>query len=132
VHGVDDLKGPVIGVQHGNTSEPVAEMLVAEHRAARVRSYAYNEIEQALDDLSTGGCDAFMKLGPVTAWFVRDRPKLKVVQVGITTERLGICVRKGNTALREAIGKAQAELMADGTLAALVKEWLGGGARLPG
>ena len=72
-----------------------------------------------------------MKLGPVTAWFVRDRPKLKVVQVGITTERLGICVRKGNTALREAIGKAQAELMADGTLAALVKEWLGGAEHLP-
>jgi len=51
--------------------------------------------------------------------------------LGITTERLGICVRRGNTALREAIGKAQAELMADGTLAALVKEWLGGAAHLP-
>jgi polar amino acid transport system substrate-binding protein len=60
VRGIDDLAGLVIGVQHGNTSEPVAEKLVAEHRAARVRVYAYNEIEQALDDLSTGGCDAFM------------------------------------------------------------------------
>ena len=126
------LQGLVIGVQQGNTSQPVADKLVAEHRAARVRVYAYDEIEKALDDLSTGGCDAFMKLAPVTAWFVRDRPKLKVVQTGITTERLGICVRKGNAALREAIGKAQAELMADGTLAALVKEWLGDGARLPG
>jgi polar amino acid transport system substrate-binding protein len=131
VHGIGDLADLVIGVQHGNTSEPVAEKLVAERRAARVRVYAYKEIEQALDDLSTGGCDAFMKLAPVTAWFVRDRPKLKVVQVGITTERLGICVRKGNTALREAIGKAQAELVTDGTLAALVKEWLGEGAYLP-
>lgn len=131
VHGIDDLAGLVIGVQHGNTSEPVAEQLVAAHRTARVRVYAYDEIETALDDLSTGGCDAFMKLAPVTAWLVRDRPKLKVVQVGITTERLGICVRKGNTALRAAIDKAQAELAADGTLAALVKEWLGDGARLP-
>jgi polar amino acid transport system substrate-binding protein len=131
VHGIDNLIGLVIGVQHGNTSEPVAEKLVAEQRAARVRVYAYDEIEEALDDLSTGGCDAFMKLEPVTAWFVRDRPKLKVVQAGITTERLGICVRKGNTALRKAIGKAQTELIADGTLAKLVKEWLGDGARLP-
>jgi polar amino acid transport system substrate-binding protein len=132
VRGIDDLAGLVIGVQHGNTSEPVAEQLVAEHRAARVRVYAYDEIETALGDLSTGGCDAFMKLAPVTAWLVRERPKLKVVQVGITTERLGICVRKGNTALRQAIDKAQAELAADGTLAALVKDWLGQGARLPG
>jgi polar amino acid transport system substrate-binding protein len=130
LHGIDDLAGLIIGVQHGNTSEPVAERLVAEHRAARVRVYAYHEIETALDDLSTGGCDAFMKLAPVTAWFVRDRPKLKVVQVGITTERLGICVRKGNAELRTAIDKAQAELAADGTLAALVAEWLGAGARL--
>ena len=101
VHGIADLKGLVIGVQQGNTSQPVADKLVAEHRAARVRVYAYDEIGKALDDLSTGGCDAFMKLAPVTEWFVRDRPKLAVVETGITRERLGICVRKGNTALRE-------------------------------
>ena len=131
VRGVDDLEGLVIGVQHGNTSEPVADKLVAEHRAARVRVYAYDEIETALDDLSSGGCDAFMKLAPVTAWFVRDRPKLKVVETGITRELLGICVRKGDTALADAIGKAQAALMADGTIPGLIKQWLGTGAALP-
>jgi len=49
---------------------------------------------------------------------VRDRPKLKVVETGIAVERLGICVRNGNTALRDAIDKAQA---------ALIKQWLGAG-----
>jgi polar amino acid transport system substrate-binding protein len=132
VHGVADLKGLVIGVQQGNTSQPVADKLVAEHRAARVRVYAYDEIEKALGDLSTGGCDAFMKLAPVTEWFVRDRPKLAVVETGITREQLGICVRKGNTALSAAIGKAQASLMADGTLPALIAQWLGKGATVPG
>ena len=131
VHGIADLKGLVIGVQQGNTSQPVADKLVTEHRAAQVRVYAYDEIEKALDDLTTGGCDAFMKLAPVTAWFVRDRPRLKVVETGITVERLGICVRKGDTALRDAINAAQAALAADGTLAALVKQWLGAGATLP-
>jgi polar amino acid transport system substrate-binding protein len=131
VHGVADLKGLVIGVQQGNTSQPVADKLVAEHRAARVRVYAYDEIETALADLSTGGGDAFMKLAPVTAWFVRDRPRLKVVETGITRERLGICVRRGNTTLRNAIDRAQAALMKDGTLAALVRQWLGTGAMLP-
>jgi polar amino acid transport system substrate-binding protein len=132
VHGIADLRGLVIGVQQGNTSQPVANKLVAEHRAARVRVYAYDEIEKALGDLSTGGCDAFMKLAPVTEWFVRNRPKLKVVETGITRERLGICVRKGNTLLRDAISEAQAALMADGTLPALVKQWLGSGAAAPG
>ena len=131
VHSTADLSGLVIGVQKGNTSEPIAEKLVAEHRAARVRIYAYDEIETALDDLSTGGCDAFMKLAPVTAWFVRDRPKLKVVQTGISRELLGICVRKGDSVLADAISKAQAALMADGTVPGLIKQWLGSGAVLP-
>jgi polar amino acid transport system substrate-binding protein len=131
VHGIADLKGLAIGVQQGNTSQPVADKLVAADRAARVRVYAYDEIEKALDDLTSGGCDAFMKLAPVTAWFLRDRPKLKVVETGITAERLGICVRHGNTALRNAINKAQAALAADGTLAALIRRWLGAGAALP-
>jgi polar amino acid transport system substrate-binding protein len=130
VRGVADLKGMVIGVQQGNTSQPIAEKLVAEHRAARVRVYAYDEIDKALDDLTSGGCDAFMKLAPVTAWFVSHRPELKVVEAGITIEHLGICVRKGNTALRNAISKAQALLVADGTLEALIKQWLGDGAAL--
>jgi polar amino acid transport system substrate-binding protein len=131
VHGIADLKGLVIGVQRGNTSQPVADNLVAEHHAARVRVYAYDEIDKALEDLTGGGCDAFMKLAPVTAWFVRDRPRLSVVETGITVERLGICVRKGNTALRKAISKAQSELTADGTLAALIQQWLGSEATLP-
>ncbi len=131
VHSVDDLKGLVIGVQKGNTSEPIAERLVAEGRAARVRVYAYDEIETALGDLTTGGCDAFMKLAPVTAWFVRDRPKLTVVQTGITRELPGICVRKGDTALVAAIAKAQAELTRDGTIPGLIARWLGNGAASP-
>jgi len=40
-------------------------------------------------------------------------------------------VRKGNVALRDEITKAQAALKADGTLAALIKQWLGVGATLP-
>jgi polar amino acid transport system substrate-binding protein len=131
VRGIDDLKGLVVGVQRGNTSQPVADKLVAEGCAACVRVYAYDEIETALSDLSTGGCDAFMKLAPVTHWLVRDRPKLKVVQTGITREILGVCVRKGNAALRDAINAAQAALAKDGTLAALIEQWLGDGATAP-
>ena len=129
VHTTDDLRGLPIGVQHGNTSQPVAERLVAQGRAAQVRIYAYDQIETALDDLSTGGCDAFMKLAPVTHWFTRNRPALTVVQSGITRERLGICVGKGNTTLLRAITEAQEALKKDGTLPALIAKWLGSAAQ---
>ena len=87
--------------------------------------------KKALDDLSTGGCDVFMKLAPVTEWFVRGRPKLRVVETGITREYLGICVRRGNTALRDAIGDAQMVLLKNGMLSALTTQWLGKGASTP-
>lgn len=131
VRGIEDLSGLVVGVQRGNTSQPVAEKLVAEHRAGRVRIYPYDAIEEALDDLSSGGCDAFMKLAPVTEWFVQKRPRLRVVQAEITHERLGVCVRKGDTVLRDAINAAQTSLINSGTLPALIKRCLGSAAQQP-
>ena len=62
---------------------------------------------------------------------MRDRPALKLVQTAITREVLGVCVRKGDAALRDAINSAQAELVRDGTLPALIRQWLGEGATAP-
>ena len=49
----------------------------------------------------------------------------------ITREVLGVCVRKGDTALRDAINAALVALTKDGTLAALIRQWLGDGATAP-
>ena len=40
VRSVDDLVGLTIGVQQGNTSQPIAERLVAHGKAKAVRVYA--------------------------------------------------------------------------------------------
>jgi hypothetical protein len=40
-------------------------------------------------------------------------------------------VRSGDTALRLAIAGAQSELMKEGKVAALMKQWLGAGAQAP-
>jgi polar amino acid transport system substrate-binding protein len=131
VRTIDDLRGLTIGVQQGNTSEPVADRLVAEGRAAHVRVYAYDAIDTALDDLTNGRCDAFMKLAPVMHWLTRDRPNLKVVQTRITRELLGVCVRRGDSQLRDQIDRAQQELRDNGALERLVERWLGDGATIP-
>jgi polar amino acid transport system substrate-binding protein len=131
VRSTADLGGLTIGVQRGNTSEPVAERLVAEGKAKVVKVYAYDEIEHALDYLASGECDAFMKLAPVMAWFLRSRPKLKIVETGITQEWLAVSVRRGNDALCEAINEAQRALLSDGTLQRLAARWLGPHATIP-
>jgi ABC-type amino acid transport substrate-binding protein len=57
---IDDLGGLTIGDQQGNSSQPIADRLVTEGKAAAVRVYDYGTIRSALTDLTTGGCDAFI------------------------------------------------------------------------
>jgi ABC-type amino acid transport substrate-binding protein len=124
VKSIDDLEGMVVAVQRGNTSEPVVERLKAEGRIADIRLYPYDGIIAMLDDLEAGKIAAIMKLAPVMHWLTRTRPDLRVVEEGITVEKIAISVRRGNTALRQALGEAQARLAANGMLARLVAQWI--------
>ncbi|MEP9375818.1 ABC transporter substrate-binding protein [Aquabacter sp. CN5-332] len=126
VKSIDDLKGLTIGVQAGNTSQPVADKLVAEGRAAAVKVYAYDQIETALGDVSAGRCDAVMKLAPVMQYLLRSYPDLRIVQTAITCEFLAISVRKGDP-LRDDINRIQAGFAQDGTLDRLIAKWLKAG-----
>ena len=121
-----DLKDAVLGVQRGNTSEPVAEQLLADGRVRDVRRYDYGSIRTALDDLEHGGIQAFMKLEPVMRVLTDDRPPLRVVQTGITDERIASAVRLDDGELATAIDTAQRALATDGTLAELGRRWLAG------
>jgi ABC-type amino acid transport substrate-binding protein len=65
-----------------------------------------------------------MKLAPVLHWLTQRRSALRVVEEGITEERLAVAVAPGNAALRAAIEAAQARLAARGELGRLVNRWL--------
>jgi polar amino acid transport system substrate-binding protein len=125
VRSVDELVGLTIGVQRGNTSQPIAERLVAEGKAEGVRVYDYGGIEQALNELTTGGCDAFMKLAPVLTELVKPVAGVEVVQRGLSREELAIAVRLGDEETLRRITEAQAALEDDGTLQAIRRTWLG-------
>lgn len=124
ITSTDDLGDAVLGVQRGNTSEPVAEQLLAAGRVRDVRRYDYDAIVGALDDLDAGRIQAFMKLEPVMRELTRDRPALHVVQTAITDERIASAVRLDDGDLADAVDAAQRALAADGTLAALGRRWL--------
>jgi polar amino acid transport system substrate-binding protein len=125
VHSIDELEGMTIGVQHGNTSVPIAETLVAEGKAARVRVYDYGGIRTALHDLSTGGCDAVMKLGPVLTELVKPVDGVEVVQRGLSVEDIAVAVGLEDQELFARVMVAQEELNQSGTLQHLRRKWLG-------
>jgi polar amino acid transport system substrate-binding protein len=125
VRSVDDLVGLTIGVQQGNTSQPIAERVVAHGKAKAVRVYPYGDIRTALTDLTTGGCDAFMKLAPVLTELVGPVAGVEVVQRNLSRENIAIAVATGADALLQRMATAQAELEDDGTLQRLRRTWLG-------
>jgi ABC-type amino acid transport substrate-binding protein len=125
VTSVDDLEGCTIGVQQGNTSQPIAERLVADGKAASVRVYDYGAIRDALTDLTTGACDAVMKLAPVLTELVKPVRGVDVVQRGITVEHIAIAVGLDDQALLARLTVAQEQLEQDGTLQQLRRKWLG-------
>ena len=124
VRSIDDLAGLTIGVQQGNTSQPIADRLVAEGKAARVRVYDYGSIRTALTDLTTGACDAFMKLAPVLTELVKPIAGVEVVQRGISVENIAIAVRWPTRAYSAASRRA-GKLESDGTLQRIRRKWLG-------
>jgi polar amino acid transport system substrate-binding protein len=128
VRSVDDLAGLTIGIQQGNTSQPIADRLVAQGKAASVRVYHYGSIRTALTDLTTGGCDAFMKLAPVLTELVKPIAGVEVVQRGITVENIAIAVPRTDQPLLSRITVAQAELEDNGILPRIRQKWLGSSA----
>jgi ABC-type amino acid transport substrate-binding protein len=128
VTSVDDLEGLTIGVQQGNTSQPIADRLVAEGKAANVRVYDYGTIRTALADLTTGACDAFMKLAPVLTELVKPNPGVEVVQKGISVENIAIAVPMADQGLLRHITAAQEALDQSGMLHQIRLKWLGNGA----
>jgi ABC-type amino acid transport substrate-binding protein len=125
IKSVADLRGQVVGIQAGNTSDIVARRLLAEGAIRDIRYYPYHGILTALDDLSAGRIGAFIKLFPVATWLVKDRRDLAVVEQIPTHEKLGIAFARANTALCAAVNKGLADMKASGVFDALCGKWLG-------
>jgi ABC-type amino acid transport substrate-binding protein len=128
IKSLDDLRGQTVGIQTGNTSDIVARKLAAEGAIKAIRYYPYHGITDALDDLAAGRIGALIKLAPVLAWLVKDRPGLAVVHEIPTHEKLGIAFAKTNVRLCTAVNTALADLKRNGHFDALCRKWLG---RLP-
>ena len=118
-----DLRGLTAGIQSGNTSDNIAKRLLAQGAIGDIKYYPYHGIAAALDDLEAGRIGLVIKLHPVIAWLVRNRPALSVAIEVPTHEKLGIAFAKQNQALCEAVNRALAALRENGEFARLQARW---------
>jgi polar amino acid transport system substrate-binding protein len=114
-------KGKKLGAQAQTTGEDY------------VKSKGYDPVsfessDAVLNGLRTGQVQAVVIDYPVVQGWLKDKAnadKFKVVDNLKTGEQYGFTVKKGNTALREAINKALKDAKADGTYKKLYEQWIG-------
>lgn len=120
----DDLKsGDKVGVQSGTTGEKWAKDNLA---PKGVTVTPYDDILAAFNALSAGDIVGVINDAPISQDVVKDPArKAKVVAEIPTGEQYGFAFNKSNTALRDAVNGALAELKADGTYVEIYKKWFG-------
>lgn len=124
VESTADLEGTVVGVQMGTTADEAAEKQVAE---TPFELKKYDDIVQTFADMKAGRLNAVVVDYAVAIEFISNNPgDYKVTPTQLTNEPIGVCMKKGNTELKEKVDKALAALQASGKLVPISEEWLGG------
>lgn len=120
IRGKADLSGRTIGVSIASTGEEAARKIPG----AEVKSY--NTITDAFLDLKNGGVEAVLNDYPVDLYYVaKQGPELQVLPHPITTEDLGIAVKKGNAELLAKINKGLSAIKKNGKYSEIYKKWFG-------
>ncbi len=119
IHGPQDLAGKVVGVQTGTTGEEAAKKI----KGIKIKEYP--DIQYAFTDLEMGRIDAVVNDLPVSAYFIKTHPNLKLVGKLFTVEHYGIAFRKDEKALKEAINNILKQIKSDGEYDQLYEKWFG-------
>ena len=119
IASADDLTGKTIGTQRGTTGYIYCTDDFGEDNVI-----AYDNGLTAVQALNNGQVDAVVIDNAPAKSFVEANPGLKILDTAYAQEDYAIGVAKGNTALLDAINGALEELQADGTLQAIVDQYI--------
>ncbi|GGW73334.1 basic amino acid ABC transporter substrate-binding protein [Streptomyces lucensis JCM 4490] len=114
-------KGKKLGAQAQTTGEDYV-------KGKGYDPISFESSDAVLNGLRTGQVQAVVIDYPVVQGWLKDKAnadRFKVVDNLKTGEQYGFTVKKGNTALREAIDKALKEAKADGTYKKIYEKWIG-------
>jgi polar amino acid transport system substrate-binding protein len=109
----EDIAGYTIGYQGDTTAQYFTEKLKA--RGVDFTSYAYDKILNCFDDLALGRVD-LVAADNITAFDYAGKGSFEIIWQGPADEYIGICLKKGNDALTDALNNVLDELFQDGTM----------------
>lgn len=121
ITGSADLPGKTIGVQLGTTGDQLA----TEYEAEGSTVERYNKGADAIQALKQGKVDCvIIDINPAEA-FVAKNSDLTILEEQLSAEEYAMCLSKDNAELTEAINGALEQLEADGTLDAIIANYIG-------
>ncbi len=123
VKSVNDLgEGSVVGVQLGSTSEEALQSLNKKFKEIK----RYDKNTSAFMDLKIGRIDGLAVDELVGRYYLSQRPgEYSVLPEPLTSEPIGIGIRKEDVALKDMIQKTLDEMFADGTMKQISIKWFG-------
>ena len=119
IKGVADLEGKIMGVQQGTTGDMYVS---GDYGDAAVERYAKGM--EAVQALAQGKVDAVVIDGEPAKQYIKEVEGLKIIDESYTDEDYAIAIKKGNTAMVEAVNKALAELKSEGKLDEIVAKYI--------
>ena len=124
ITSIDDLVGKKIGTQMGTTGYIYASDSPENGGYGEDNVVSYDNGITAVQALQNGQIDAVIIDNAPAQAFVEANPGLKILEAEWLTENYAIGFAKGNTKLVEAVNKALAELIADGTVQKIVDKYI--------
>ena len=119
IKGVADLEGKIMGVQQGTTGDIYVS---GDYGDEAVERYAKGM--EAVQALAQGKVDAVVIDGEPAKQYIKEVEGLKIIDESYTDEDYAIAIKKGNTAMVEAVNAALAELKSEGKLDEIVAKYI--------
>lgn len=124
ITSIDDLEGKKIGTQMGTTGYIYASDTPENGGYGEENVVAYDNGITAVQALMNGQIDAVIIDNAPAQAFVEANPGLKILEAEWLTENYAIGFAKGNKTLIEAVNKALAQLISDGTVQKIVDKYI--------
>ncbi len=121
VFSIDDLPGKTIGVQLGTTGDIYA----ADYEEQDSTVERYNKGNDAIQSLKQGKIDCVIIDEQPAKAFVAKNDDLKIIEGGFDPEEYAICISKDKADLKTSINQAITDLKSEGTLDAIIGNYIG-------
>ncbi|MDR2370541.1 MAG: ABC transporter substrate-binding protein [Treponema sp.] len=122
---MEEIKGLRLTYQAETTSDTMATEWI-ERTGSKVEVFEYDKVMNCFDELTLNRVDVILVDSVVAAEYLsRPNNPYEITAEVSNDEVLAVCLKKGNSALTDALNKALDELWADGTLKSISQKVFG-------